>query len=150
MTVNPLPPQAYTKDTLQKAYSWLLQQNVSVKDMATNQDMLVSMYLKTQRSGEGALDTPSIQNFKSELKNLSSMMGGLQPEPSKITSVTQSTTQSISLQTSTTQHNQLQLDQLDEQSLLALADVKATLNLSSDLEALRSLIALGYKQFKKM
>ena len=88
MTVNPLPPQAYTKETLQKAYSWLLNQSPSVKDLATTQDMLISLYLKAQRSGEASLDTPSIQNFKQELKNLASMMGDLhtpqaqtQPQP---------------------------------------------------------------------
>ena len=40
--------------------------------------------------------------------------------------------------------------QLDIQSLQALNEVKQALNLSSDTEALRALIALGYKQFKKL
>src|SRR4051812_36697176 len=77
MTVNPLPPQAYTKETLQKAYAWLLTQSPSIKDMATSQDMLISLYLKAQRNGDASLETPSIQNFKQELKNLASMMGDL-------------------------------------------------------------------------
>jgi hypothetical protein len=78
MQVNPLPPQAYTKDTLQKAYSWLLAQPASVKEMAQDQNMLVSLYLKAQRNGDASLEAPSIQNFKQELKSLASMMGDFQ------------------------------------------------------------------------
>ena len=39
---------------------------------------------------------------------------------------------------------------LDTQSTNALNEVRTALNLSSDIEALRALIALGYKQFKKI
>lgn len=160
MTVNPLPPQAYTKETLQKAYTWLLTQNSSVKDMATSQDMLVSMYLKAQRSGEAALETPSIQNFKQELKNLASMMGDLQTptpqKPSKAIPVTglpqqfkENTTVSASNSSGNSASGSLTV-QLDSQSLQALQEVKQILNLSQDSEALRALIALGHKQFKKL
>lgn len=171
MTVNPLPPQAYTKETLQKAYTWLLTQNASVKDMATSQDMLVSMYLKAQRSGDASLETPSIQNFKQELKNLAGLMGDLQtPQQIKMPTApshpaapeTRSTRptmpqtfiQSYPTSTATSAPGSTDpaapLLSLDEQSLMALQDVRTTLNLSSDIEALRALIALGYKQFKKI
>ncbi|MBY0553694.1 hypothetical protein K2P97_04140 [bacterium] len=191
MTVNPLPPQAYTKETLQKAYTWLLTQGPSVKEMASTQDMLVSLYLKAQRSGEASLDTPSIQNFKQELKNLASMIGDLQtpqqaahiaaqqqvhstqiaqqqapqtpvnsPQASVQTKAlpVAGLTQTIKETTATLQNNGNQfsgsnnnsLGQLDLQSLQILAEVRQNLNLSSDIEALRALISLGYKQFKKM
>ena len=39
MTMNPLPPQAFTKDTLQKAYVWLLSQPAGIKEMASTQDV---------------------------------------------------------------------------------------------------------------
>ncbi|MNJ99904.1 hypothetical protein D3C87_176850 [compost metagenome] len=77
MTMNPLPPQAYTKDTLLKAYQWLTCQSASIKEMATSPDILVSLYLKATRDGDSALDRPSIQNFKNELKSLAGMMGEL-------------------------------------------------------------------------
>lgn len=220
MKVNPLPPQAYTKETLQKAYTWLLNQSASVKDMASTQDMLISLYLKAQRSGEASLETPSIQNFKQELKNLASMIGELQtpnppqaPSPSAPTHPhthqSASTPPLISngvMQQSSSQHatpqappqhyapihqpfqasppaNQIptnsgslmpspqpkvtqqstntagsgsnassnaSLGQLDLQSLQILSDVKNSLNLSSEIEVLRMLISLGYKQIKKM
>lgn len=175
MTVNPLPPQAYTKDTLQKAYAWLLNQSPSLKDMATTQDMLVSLYLKAQRNGEASLETPSIQNFKKELKNLASMIGDLQT-PTPVTAVhtpappASPSTQNRSLfgagitqsiketfietpsrtPSDNSSGSNSSLGQLDLQSLQILAEVRQSLNLSSDIEALRVLITLGYKQIKKM
>ncbi|WP_413582642.1 hypothetical protein [Bdellovibrio sp. HCB288] len=77
MTMNPLPPQAYTKETLLKAYQWLMSQNSNIKEIATTPDMLVSLYLKATRDGESALERPSIKNFKSELKSLAGLMGEL-------------------------------------------------------------------------
>ena len=172
MTLNPLPPQAFTKETLQKAYTWLLTQSASVKDMATSQDMLVSLYLKAQRNGEASLDTPSIQNFKQELKNLASMIGDLQtpqngtnssPSPANtniqtkslpVTGLPQTIKESAPIAPTGSGNNSSgspsSLGQLDIQSLQALSEVRQALNLSSDIEALRALIALGYKQFKKM
>ncbi len=153
--VNPLPPQAFTKETLQKAYAWLLHQSTSVKDMATTQDMLISLYLKAQRNGDASLETPSIQNFKQELKNIASMMGDFHtPSTTTTTNISAATsTQDVSAipnQTTSPLSNHSNLGQLDLQSLQILGDVKQSLNLSSDMEALRALISLGYKQFKKM
>jgi hypothetical protein len=152
MAVNPLPPQAFTKETLQKAYSWLLNQNSSIKEMASTQDMLVSLYLKAQRSGDASLETPSIQNFKQELKSLANLMGDLQTPPTMPSPQSHAPTQTnpnTYAATSAASTSSV-TGQLDQTSLNALADVRATLNLSSDTEALRALIALGYKQFKKI
>lgn len=77
MTFNPLPPQAYTKETLLKAYQWLMGQNSSLKEIATTPDILVSLYLKATRDGDHSLERPSIQNFKNELRSLAGMMGEL-------------------------------------------------------------------------
>ena len=79
--MNPLPPQAYTRETLAKAYHWLQSQNESIKELATNPDILVSLYLKAKLNGDAALDRPSIQNFKNELKNLAGMIGEFEVEP---------------------------------------------------------------------
>ncbi len=169
MAVNPLPPQAYTKETLQKAYAWLLTQSASIKEMASSQDMMISLYLKAQRSGDASLETPSIQNFKQELKSLAGIMGDLQvpsqpayqsqsvPPSHMATSVSAanfapqpanynpSTMNSIPLiQMSTTAGS------LDVVSMQYLNEVKQGLNLSSDSETLRALIAMGFKQYKKM
>jgi len=180
MRVNPLPPQAYTKETLQKAYSWLLTQNSSVKEMAQDQNILVSLYLKAQRNGDASLETPSIQNFKQELKSLANLMGDFQTAPSAggtsipsaplsthgplNTSMTSATsnaansshstattaTNSISFVSNDPSQSPVNLSQmLDAKTMSALNDVRETLNLSSDAEAIRALVALGIKQFKK-
>ena len=75
MTMNPLPPQAYTKDTLMRAYAWLQTQSEPIRELATSTDMLVSLYLKAQREGEESLARPAILNFRNELKNLAGLMG---------------------------------------------------------------------------
>ncbi|MBX3039472.1 MAG: hypothetical protein KF789_02040 [Bdellovibrionaceae bacterium] len=77
MTMNPLPPQAYTKETLLRAYHWLQSQAPSIREMAITPDILVSLYLKASRDGDQSLERPSIQNFKTELKNLAGIMGEL-------------------------------------------------------------------------
>lgn len=79
MTVNQLPPQAFSKDTLSKAFQWLMTQGPHIKELATSPDLLISLYQKAQLHGDEALERPSIQNFKNELKNLAGMMGELQP-----------------------------------------------------------------------
>lgn len=172
MTMNPLPPQAYTKDTLQRAYTWLLSQSPSIKELASSQDMLVSLYLKAQRNGEASLEAPSIQNFKQELKSLANMMGDFSASAHN-NAPTSSNTHNTSNHTATQNNvyvqtnvqtappvapvmpaqnnaNTLSIASLDSQSLHAINEVRAAFNLSSDHEALRALIALGHKQFKKI
>lgn len=108
--MNPLPPQAYTKDTLLLAYSWLMNQAPAIREMATTPDILVSLYLKATRDGDAALDRPSIQNFKTELRNLAGIMGHLDDSDgatvaafSQSHSIAQSLSQSLSQSHSQTQ-----------------------------------------------
>ncbi len=81
--MNPLPPQAYTKEVLLKAYSWLQNQNPSIKEMASTPDVLVSLFLKATRDGDEVLERPSIQNFKKELKSIAEMMGEFDKDVAK-------------------------------------------------------------------
>ena len=155
MSVNPLPPQAYTKDILQKAYTWLLTQSPAIKEIASSQEMLIGLYLKAQRSGEASLETPSIQNFKQELKSLAGIMGDLQPSAPPPPTQTQAASSAHVSSAAQAYYHQPQAlaaipAGLDSVSLQVIAEVKQTLNLSSDTEALRALIALGHKQFKKI
>lgn len=183
MTMNPLPPQAYTKDTLLKAYHWLTVQSPSIKEMAHSPDILVSLYLKATRDGDSALERPSIKNFKSELKSLAGMMGELdrphnahpnqapaiepqqapqqayqqprqQQQQSSLFNSHQSpppmmetTTQTLimSQQTATPVQG---LDFLDAATRSMIHEVKESLNLSSDMEALRMLVKIGYTRSK--
>ncbi|QLY27495.1 hypothetical protein [Bdellovibrio sp. KM01] len=202
MTMNPLPPQAYTKETLLKAYQWLMSQNSNIKEIATTPDMLVSLYLKSVRDGESALERPSIKNFKSELKSLSAMMGELdrpnqnhgtgatyhqqapQPQPQAVqqqpvqqvlhaqpilqpASPIQTAVQPQMVQvapamvpqtqvsytektlTTTTQGSDV-MELFDCGTKSMIQEVKDEFNLSSELEALRMLVKIGYVKSKGM
>lgn len=171
MTMNPLPPQAYTKETLTKAYMWLAHQNASIKELATTPDILVSLFLKAQRNGTEALDAPSIQNFKNELKSLAGLMGELEnknttvmtpvqpspPVPPPVQTQMSFQTRQMSFQ----QQPQLPqqpyhpvavdpLSQLDARSRGMISEVREQLNLSNDVEVLRLLISLGYQKAKNL
>jgi hypothetical protein len=205
MTMNPLPPQAYTKETLLKAYQWLMSQNSNIKEIATTPDMLVSLYLKSVRDGESALERPSIKNFKSELKNLAGMMGELerssqnhgtgatyhhqappqqpvqqvlhvqpampvappvqtvvqpqvvhmppQASPTVMASPTMATQTQVSYTEktlmATTQASDV-MDLFDCGTKSMIQEVKDEFNLSSELEALRMLVKIGYVKSKGM
>lgn len=185
MTMNPLPPQAYTKETLLKAYNWLNAQHSSIREIATTPDILVSLYLKATRDGDSALDRPSIQNFKNELRNLAGLMGELdrapnasgtsgllthsgpfydeKPTPAPATPVAPAASSStqpaannqssasqgagaVSAGASTTAKTaapKMALN-LDAASQMMIQEVKENFNLSSEMEALRMLIKVGY------
>jgi hypothetical protein len=79
MTIHHLPPQAYTKDTLIKAYEWLQYQDEQMKERADSPDLLVSLYMRAQRQEAEALRRPQTQHFQSELRHLArslSVKGG--------------------------------------------------------------------------
>ncbi len=161
MTMNPLPPQAYTKDTLLKAYSWLQNQPNNIKEMASTPDVLVSLYLKTTRDGEGALTRPSIQNFKNELKQLAGMMGDLEAPaalaPMASIELQGSTMPPVAnsyLATTATPREISKTDShqvhIDSKSWFMIQEVKENLNLSSEMEALRVLIKIGSAKIKNI
>lgn len=181
MTMNPIPPQAYTKDSLLKAYAWLQNQDPSLKEMATTPDILVSLYLKATRDGDAVLDRPSIQNFKHELKQLAGLMGEFEKEgtppaksadalniqgpiqPPKRESVSK-TPEAITLdfQALEKKFNSGVVPQmptqvavpgsleLDSTSIALINEVRQKLNLTTNQEALKMLIQVGYNKVKKL
>lgn len=171
MTMNPLPPQAYTKDILLKAYQWLMTQESSTKEIATTPDILVSLFLKAGRDGDSVLERPSIKNFKNELKSLAGMMGELDrpANPAGASAAGPAVAAPIARSTQTTAyplpqtqvsytektmtattHAPNPLEILDCGTRLMIQEVKEEFNLSSDLEALRMLIKIGYVKSKGM
>lgn len=173
MTIHPLPPQAYTKDTLLKAFSWLQNQGDSIKAIATSPDILVSLYMKAQMQGEEALHRPSIKNFQNDLKNLASVVGDWEqntyqdlppaPRPQFHSSTASSATTQYSVQMKST-HSMNQPSptpvasptgmtdhlgiELDVKIQAYLKEVQSSFNLSSEQEALRFLVTLGYHRAK--
>lgn len=68
-----IAPQAYTKETLAKAFDWLQHQPTNLKQVATSPDVLVGLYLKAQRQGITNIDADapvSSKKFIDDLKSL--------------------------------------------------------------------------------
>ena len=180
MAMNPIPPQAYTKESMLKAYAWLQNQDASIKEMATTPDILVSLYLKATRDGDSALDRPSIQNFKHELKQLAGLMGEFDketvptqsaPNPIPMRRDPQAKTSdglnldfaalekkfnaahnaaaATSVSSSSQTPTAMGLDP-DGQSMSLINEVRQKLNLSSNSEAFKILIQVGYNKIKKL
>lgn len=195
MTLDFLPPQAYTKETLLKAYNWLQSQSDQVKELATTPDQLVSLYLKSTRLGQESLqrythpvpqspvqpnatvfsnnlpdqnERPSLQNFKSELKNLAGMMGDLEKPPTVTSpsspygnyqgppSSNNSQASSNNYQSSTSSYVSSAAPisstspVYDENTQNLIREVKNELNLSTDSEALRMLVKIGYQKVRSL
>ncbi|MCK5921221.1 MAG: hypothetical protein KAG66_09785 [Methylococcales bacterium] len=178
--MNHLPPQAYTSETLRKAYAWLRTQPDEIKEVAKSAEILVGLFLKAQRHGDHSLNNPSMQNFKSDLKNIQNLMvefdttapqtsngetkadttnhGSPAPRAASpsASSSSQATTSSPSgptsnPATSTPRSTDAGLkDILDRKSFAMAHEVKIAFNLSSEDEAVRLLISLGFQQANKL
>lgn len=81
MATNPFPPQAYTRDTLIKAFEWLQTQSPQVRELATTNDLLISLYTKALMQGKDAHDLPQLASFKNELRSLAGQIGKFEEEP---------------------------------------------------------------------
>ncbi len=81
MNRRSLPPQAYTRGTLAKAFEWLKTQPEGFKSIATDADSLVTLYLQSRRSQQKQAPK-SAQDFKNDLKNLAEGLKSFDdPEP---------------------------------------------------------------------
>ena len=72
-----LPPQAYTREVLVKAYEWLSAQAPVVRERAKTADAMVALYLQAKRrngvDGSSTWEAPtaaSVEAFKADLRNL--------------------------------------------------------------------------------
>jgi hypothetical protein len=76
MSYGKMPPQAYTKETLQEAFEWWSEQTDDLRSQIQDKDDLVGYYLKshgiksyTPENSEGFTRTAK-ESFSSELKGL--------------------------------------------------------------------------------
>ncbi len=177
MNRTQIPPQAYTRDTLEKAYEWLNHQSPAIKDQAQTADTLVSLFLRAQRYGETSLGNfskasvgtvqqaapASVQLFQSDLKNLAKDfeefddINTLTP-PIEAKDIAPLPSPHVappakSIKTRVTQ-SMIEFDSeataLDPKSLKAAEQIQKQFNLSSPTEAIRMLISVGYKQIQKL
>lgn len=193
MSYGKMPPQAYTKETLQEAFEWWSEQPDELRSQIQDKDDLVGYYLKVCRGvalpkKEGGFTKAAKDSFSSELKGLVKNLDAFEGYEDKKGSnpnkrPTQHKPQSLELPKSSVFEplsSQLQFPEmsnplvaaavedvpstaspalvatdvqsqffrLDGKSKESVAQAKQILNLSSDEEALRALIALGDAKIK--
>lgn len=153
-------PQAYTRDTLSQAYAWLQMQGEGVRKVATTPDLLVSLYLRSRRQGDAGPSAPTVssQNFKSDLRHLAEdlkQFEGAALSPDKVASaptaaVTAPEAQFTEVSLRPAAKPTVSELPLDGRSLKMISEVRTHLNLGSDVEACRALIALGFEQMRTL
>lgn len=179
VTTN-LPPEAYTREVLVKAYDWLSTQSSSVKSRATSADSLVALYLQAKRrnfSEHGsttAYEPPtaaSVEAFKEDLRNLAEGLrqfdDPLAPPPQPVIA-TQPASEASRLAgfvadwapqpqsppppaaPAPSMHPVTMASNLplDAKSREWVQEVQRRLNLTSESEALRALLAVGYERLR--
>ncbi len=94
MNSKTIPPQAYTRETLAKAYEWLRTQPLPIRERASSTDALVSLFLQARKNGSPPLEVvegggpfePTLAHVQSFKEDLRSVAQGLQqfdePDPS--------------------------------------------------------------------
>lgn len=146
-----LPPEAFTKETLQEAFNWLQEQPEPVRATVHTPERLVSLYQKSLRLTD--VDAPvSSRKFMDDLKNLASSLNQFEPSTenrqiAKAT-VTQTETKKAHFEL-TTEKTTAKAPEMDPLSLEKIRQVRQRFNLSSDMEAIRVLIALGFEKFSQ-
>jgi hypothetical protein len=159
------PPQAYTREMLVKAYEWLNTQPAAVRERTPTADALMATFLQVRRrmaqnEKQESWDQPtasSVEAFKTDLRNLAEGLRQFE-EPSHTERLPPP------LQRPTPGPEQRQLPPSVERSAQPTAEaslfdaktmgwvreVRTRLNLSSDQEAARAMIAIGYARLKDM
>lgn len=157
LTTN-VPPQAYTRDTLVKAIEWLSGQPSSVREKATNADLVVSFYLQaSRRKAAFQMEAPvSGETFKADLKHLAEDLKQFE-DPSVPPPVVQLFSQNPEPIFKPEPIPQPLVSRseppvkpaswpVDNRSLAAARELQQRLNLSSEAEALRMLLVMGIER----
>jgi hypothetical protein len=151
-------PQAYTRDTIAQAYEWLQTQPSHIRELANNTDGMVAMFLQAKRRGPNTLTSgpATSESFKQDLKTLAEGMRQFEeraaqeaanniptqvPTPAqtqKATPLAQTQPAAPIMQTNAQTH--------DIKTQQILTEVRHKLNLSTDQEAMRMLVAIGHER----
>lgn len=157
-----LPPQAYTRDILIKAYEWLSTQPDVLKQKAKDADTLVSLYMMSRRRAtqDNWEEKVSVETFKNDLRHLAEDLKQFEaPVPTPAAPMPASPPQTqyhgITVPAASTapsmppilEHKTLPLD---ERSLRMVREIQDRFNLSHENEAIRMLIVLGYEKVRPL
>ena len=149
---NP-PPQAYTKETVTQAYEWLFAQPATVREVASDLDTMVALFLQAKRrkSTAGVPTNPvSAKAFKDELKGLAENFKQFEPIEKAPTAPETPAPVPTQVSMPLAPRSGSSLTELDEKSLQQIRRVMDSLNLSSESETLRLLISLGYEKVREI
>ena len=141
MGMSYFAPQAYTKETLAEAFEWLKKQPPHVRQFTKSADELVSLYLNSQKQ-DGRVSESFIKDLAGLAKDLEAFEGekkanNLPPKNEPAPTVTEPAKPAI---------KPLPSLKLDSRSQEFVSQTKSRFNLSSDEEAIRMLLAIGYEK----
>ena len=146
------PPQAYTRDILAAAYEWLRSQPQSIRELATNSDNLVALFMQSKRRGGTvmpptmpAMPEVSSETFKQDLRALAEGFKQFEQAPSASNNISVTPVQPTAPVQPT-----IPPQSLDPRTLEMLRKTQSLCNLGSEREALRMLIALGYERIREL
>lgn len=151
------PPQAYTRDMLAAAYEWLGSQPPSIRELATNSDNLVALYLQARRRltnnsantnsrSPSTMTEVSSEAFKQDLRTLAEGMKQFDSTSSPMSRSHLPVPQQTVSQPMTQTTQQEIFNSVDSRTLELIRKVQSLCNLSSEREALRMLVAIGYER----
>jgi hypothetical protein len=148
------PPQAYTREVVSQAFEWLHQQPTTVREAASSIDAMVAMYLQAKRRSASmglGPDAASAQTFKRDLRTLAEDLKKFETPRSDGTATSMTPAAAPAnppaMAASHATPGGVEMS-LDPKTFRVLEHVRDTLNLSSDSEALRMLVALGFERVR--
>lgn len=154
-----MPPQAYTRETLVKAIDWIASQPDSLRAQAKTADSVVALYLQAKRRTSNWTQSSSVDHavsgeaFKEDLRSLARDLEQFTVPPTASNPPVQNTGYSQRPQPESPP--QIQAGggfewMVDPVSLKRAQALKERLNLSSETEALRMMISLGFEHFQSL
>ncbi|MBX7230601.1 MAG: hypothetical protein K1X29_00815 [Bdellovibrionales bacterium] len=159
-----VPPQAYTRETLVEAFEWLKDQPASIQEKATHAEALVGLYLTAKRRNysqdQAKTQQRSVETFNNDLRKIAQNIEASQAltneEPSPVISLRPSHSVPVKNNKNTIAEkgkNEIQLPlyegivhELDEKSQKYIRDIQQRMNLETEIDALRALVAIGYEK----
>ncbi len=152
------PPQAYTRDILAAAYEWLRSQPQSIRELATNSDNMVALFMQSKRRG-GTVIPPTMptvpevssETFKQDLRALAEGFKQFEQAPSAPNNISATPVQPAApTQSAAPVQPTMPPQSLDPRTLEMLRKTQSLCNLGTEREALRMLIALGYERIREL
>jgi hypothetical protein len=167
-----IPPQAYTRDTMNRAFKWFITQPESVRHRAKDPDAVVALFMHAQKYGDPIGDPVDAKieshflgskEFKEELKDLAEGLNQFSEETRQPPSPTGPPAPSASPPRSTDLRPGGSKDHsrkaapappaliewshsLHPKSVATIRRVQARFGLNSEMDAINLLITVGYER----